>query len=100
MANVVWCTGFRTDFGWIDLPVFDEDGQPRHDRGVVESERASAFSGSSSSIRSRPTCCPIAAETRGISLSTSAADARRLRRPSTRSQPHRLAACGRTGYAV
>jgi putative flavoprotein involved in K+ transport len=35
VANVVWCTGFRTDFGWIDLPVFDEAGKPRHVRGVV-----------------------------------------------------------------
>jgi putative flavoprotein involved in K+ transport len=36
VANVVWCTGFRHDFPWIDLPVFDEGGYPRHDRGVVE----------------------------------------------------------------
>jgi putative flavoprotein involved in K+ transport len=35
VANVVWCTGFRPDFGWIDLPVLDADGEPRHDRGVV-----------------------------------------------------------------
>jgi putative flavoprotein involved in K+ transport len=35
VANVVWCTGFRPDFSWIDLPVFGEDGYPRHDRGVV-----------------------------------------------------------------
>jgi putative flavoprotein involved in K+ transport len=35
VANVVWCTGFREDFTWIDLPIFD-DGKPRHDRGVVE----------------------------------------------------------------
>jgi putative flavoprotein involved in K+ transport len=45
IANVVWCTGFRTDFGWIDLPVFDEDGEPRHDRGVVESEPGLYFLG-------------------------------------------------------
>jgi putative flavoprotein involved in K+ transport len=45
VANVVWCTGFRTDFGWIDLPVFDGDGQPRHYRGVVESEPGLSFLG-------------------------------------------------------
>jgi hypothetical protein len=40
VANVVWCTGFRLDFGWIDLPVCDEDGSPREERGVVtEAER-------------------------------------------------------------
>ena len=45
VANVIWCTGFRTDFGWIDLPVFDEDGQPEHARGVVESEPGLYFLG-------------------------------------------------------
>lgn len=35
VANVIWCTGFRPDFGWIDLPVFGTDGYPVHSRGVV-----------------------------------------------------------------
>jgi putative flavoprotein involved in K+ transport len=35
--NVIWCTGFRHGFPWIDLPVFGEDGAPVHDRGVVPS---------------------------------------------------------------
>ena len=35
VANVVWCTGFHPGFSWIDLPVFGEDGEPRHERGVV-----------------------------------------------------------------
>ncbi len=37
-ANVVWCTGFRPDFSWIELPVFgDEDHplEPNHHRGIV-----------------------------------------------------------------
>ena len=38
VSNVIWCTGFRADFGWIDLPVFGEDGEPVHERGVVEGE--------------------------------------------------------------
>jgi putative flavoprotein involved in K+ transport len=45
VPNVIWCTGFRTDFGWIDLPVFDGDGQPEHYRGVVESEPGLYFLG-------------------------------------------------------
>jgi putative flavoprotein involved in K+ transport len=45
VANVVWCTGFRTDFSWIDLPVFDDRGQPQHQRGVVESEPGLYFLG-------------------------------------------------------
>lgn len=37
VANVVWCTGFRPGFSWIDLPVVEEDArEPNHDRGVVE----------------------------------------------------------------
>jgi len=45
VPNVIWCTGFRTDFGWIDVPVFDEDGQPHHYRGVVESQPGLYFLG-------------------------------------------------------
>lgn len=35
VANVVWCTGFRPDYRWIDLPVIGADGWPRERRGVV-----------------------------------------------------------------
>jgi putative flavoprotein involved in K+ transport len=35
VTNVIWCTGYRPDFGWIDLPLFDDDGEPAHERGVV-----------------------------------------------------------------
>jgi putative flavoprotein involved in K+ transport len=45
VANVIWCTGFRQDFRWIDLPVFGEDGLPVHDRGVVRSEPGLYFMG-------------------------------------------------------
>ena len=45
VANVVWCTGFRPDFAWIDLPVFDDDGEPRHDRGVVAGQPGLYFVG-------------------------------------------------------
>jgi putative flavoprotein involved in K+ transport len=44
-ANVIWCTGFASDFGWIDLPVFDEDGLPLHERGAVASEPGLYFMG-------------------------------------------------------
>jgi putative flavoprotein involved in K+ transport len=45
VANVVWCTGFRQDLSWIDLPVFDAHGQPLHDRGIVRSEPGLYFVG-------------------------------------------------------
>ena len=45
VANVIWCTGFLPDYRWIDLPIFGEDGQPRHERGVVGSEPGLYFTG-------------------------------------------------------
>jgi putative flavoprotein involved in K+ transport len=44
-ANVVWCTGFDPGFSWIDLPVFDADGEPRHRSGLVPSEPGLFFVG-------------------------------------------------------
>ena len=35
VANVIWCTGFRQDFSWIDVPVFGEQEELRHERGVT-----------------------------------------------------------------
>jgi putative flavoprotein involved in K+ transport len=32
---VIWATGYRPDYSWIDLPVFDDDGRVRHRRGVT-----------------------------------------------------------------
>ena len=43
--NVIWCAGSRPDFSWIDLPVFDQDGLPRHDRGAVASQPGLYFVG-------------------------------------------------------
>jgi putative flavoprotein involved in K+ transport len=45
VSTVIWCTGFRPDFGWIHLPVFDQAGAPLHQRGVVESEPGLYFVG-------------------------------------------------------
>jgi putative flavoprotein involved in K+ transport len=32
---VIWATGYRPDYSWIDLPAFDSDGHLRHQRGVT-----------------------------------------------------------------
>jgi putative flavoprotein involved in K+ transport len=45
VTNVIWCTGFREEFPWIDLPVFGEDGRPLHERGVVVGEPGLYFVG-------------------------------------------------------
>jgi putative flavoprotein involved in K+ transport len=33
---VIWATGYRPDFSWIDLPIVDENGRLRHRRGVTD----------------------------------------------------------------
>lgn len=45
VTNVIWCTGFRPHYSWIDLPIFDDYGYPIHDRGVVESQPGLYFMG-------------------------------------------------------
>ena len=45
VANVIWCTGFRPNFQWISLPVFAEDGNPVHFRGVSNEEPGLYFVG-------------------------------------------------------
>jgi putative flavoprotein involved in K+ transport len=37
VANIIWCTGYRTDFGWVNLPGFQEGQQPAQSRGIVPS---------------------------------------------------------------
>ncbi len=35
IGAVVWCTGYQSDFSWVEIPVFDAKGYPGHDRGVT-----------------------------------------------------------------
>jgi putative flavoprotein involved in K+ transport len=37
IRTIVWATGFRPDYCWLNVPVLDDKGQLRHDGGVVES---------------------------------------------------------------
>lgn len=34
-SAVIWATGFRQEYRWIDVPVFDQRGKPVHDRGIT-----------------------------------------------------------------
>jgi putative flavoprotein involved in K+ transport len=46
VANVIWCTGFRNDYGWIRFPLpVDADGFPEQNRGVVPSAPGLYFVG-------------------------------------------------------
>lgn len=33
--SIIWCTGYRQELPWLELPVLDEQGQPRHHGGVT-----------------------------------------------------------------
>ncbi len=35
VTSVVWATGFRSDWSLVDLPLCDEAGYPRHQRGIT-----------------------------------------------------------------
>ncbi|MGR0219798.1 flavin-containing monooxygenase [Agromyces sp. ZXT2-6] len=35
VANVIWCTGYDEDFGWVHLPAFDGGNRPVHRHGAV-----------------------------------------------------------------
>ncbi|WP_430404084.1 NAD(P)-binding domain-containing protein [Hyphomonas sp.] len=36
IKTVIWASGFRPDYSWLDLPVLDRHGHLRHDGGVLE----------------------------------------------------------------
>ena len=37
VETIIWATGFRPDYSWLDVAVLDGKGMVRHDGGVVES---------------------------------------------------------------
>ena len=43
--NVVWCTGYHPGHSWIDLPVFDKDGEVVQNRGIAAGEPGLYFVG-------------------------------------------------------
>ena len=36
IRSIIWATGFRPDYSWLDVPVVDRKGHLRHEGGVVE----------------------------------------------------------------
>jgi putative flavoprotein involved in K+ transport len=55
VTSIVWATGFSSDYSWLKVDVFDDNGRPKHQRGVTsepgiyflglpwQSRRGSAF---------------------------------------------------------
>ncbi len=35
ITSIVWTTGFRSDWSWVELPMFDGENYPTHTRGVT-----------------------------------------------------------------
>jgi putative flavoprotein involved in K+ transport len=36
VRTIIWATGYRPDYSWLDVPVTDRKGRLRHDGGVVD----------------------------------------------------------------
>jgi putative flavoprotein involved in K+ transport len=36
IRTIIWATGFRPDYSWLDVPVLDRKGRIKHDGGVVD----------------------------------------------------------------
>lgn len=48
VANVIWCTGYRPNFSWIELPIFGDEEkpkEPKHARGIVADQPGLYFVG-------------------------------------------------------
>jgi len=38
ITDIIWCIGFRPNFSWLDIPVFNGIGYPAHKRGITHCE--------------------------------------------------------------
>ena len=37
ISTIIWASGYKLDFGWVHIPVFDQTGYPVHRRGITAS---------------------------------------------------------------
>jgi putative flavoprotein involved in K+ transport len=40
ITSIIWTTGFRSDWSWVELPMFDGSGYPTHKRGITSIDGA------------------------------------------------------------
>jgi putative flavoprotein involved in K+ transport len=45
VRNIIWCSGFQPGFDWIEFPIFDATGDPRHDCGAIPEQPGLYFVG-------------------------------------------------------
>ena len=38
ISSIIWCIGFKPDYSWLDIDVFNEHGHPVHQRGITKHE--------------------------------------------------------------
>ena len=107
VRNVVWCTGFRPDFSWIDVPFAERTtATPCSTAASSTPRRASTSSGCCSCTRSRRCSSAGRAGTPSGSPGTSrrspraGASARRPPRSASRSRREPLATRPRRGTSV
>lgn len=43
--TIVWCTGFKRNYGWVEFDIRMDDGYPAHEQGVVDGEPGLYFVG-------------------------------------------------------
>ena len=66
IGSIIWCMGFRPDFGFIAHSIFDERGYPKHDRGMTE-ETGLAFLGLPGNTPGDLDALPLSVKTLNIS---------------------------------
>ena len=43
IRSIIWATGFKPDYRWLDVPVLDSKGRLKHDGGIVGAPRLYAI---------------------------------------------------------
>jgi putative flavoprotein involved in K+ transport len=86
VRTIIWATGFRPDYSWLEVPVLDRKGRVRHDGGVVADAPGMYIMGMPFLRRRKSTLIDGASDD---SLDLSAHLAAYLARPSTASQSAR-----------
>ena len=79
IRTVIWATGFRPDYSWLNVPVLDRKGRIRHDGGIVQAPGMYLMG------------LPFLRRRKSSLIDGAAADARDLSDHLVRSLDHRMA---------
>jgi putative flavoprotein involved in K+ transport len=99
IRTVVWATGYRPDYSWLDVPVVDPKGHLRHEGGAVDS--AGSTSSSPGAARRKSTSSTASRTTPARSSTTwSATSDESRRRGGAHAVAERVASPGRPRQAA